>query len=151
MGQYIVIPRGSRAIGTIVWRTGKGAFGKSGKMEVTFDYIEVGDTRIPIQGRHREEGEGNSSATVATFVLLSMLGSGFITGHSAEIPAGHQFTAWTKEDMPVQFPDGEQLTATAPPGVLAAQPFPNSRRPVTQAAEARPTRFGNSRVRCITC
>lgn len=33
LGQYIVIPRGSRAIGTITSRTKKGGFGKSCKME----------------------------------------------------------------------------------------------------------------------
>ena len=31
---HVVIPRGTRAVGEITWRTGKGAFGKSGKMEM---------------------------------------------------------------------------------------------------------------------
>ena len=30
---FIVIPKGARATGEITWRTGKGAFGKSGKLE----------------------------------------------------------------------------------------------------------------------
>ena len=152
MGNYIVIPRGSRATGTVIWRTGKGGFGKSGKMEVTFDYIDVGDTRVPIEGRHREEGQGNSTATVATFVFVSMLGSGLITGHSAEIPAGRQFTAWTKEDVPVRLPDGESARDAQPAsGVLAAQLAPDVARRQMQAAARKPVVVGNSHVWCVTC
>jgi hypothetical protein len=164
LGPYIVIPRGSKAMGTVLYRTGKGAFGKSGKLEVSFDYIEVGDTRVPIEGRHREEGEGNSTATVATFVFVSMLGSGLITGHSAELTAGQRFTVWTKEDMPVQLPAQDTLVAAGPPGnwapalvappstpgVLVATPLPSARRRQAVADQRSPA-FGNGRVRCVTC
>jgi hypothetical protein len=166
LGRYVVIPRGAKALGTVVYRTGKGAFGKSGKMEVSLDHIEVGDTRIPIEGRHREEGDGNSTATIATFVFVSMLGSGLITGHSAEIPAGQRLTAWTKEDMPVQMPPEEvaqpgpspvyhqpsTLTASpTPPGVLLATPLPGSRPQPAAATVSARTDFGNGRIRCLTC
>jgi len=33
VGETIVIPRGTPATGEVTWRTGKGAFGKSGKLE----------------------------------------------------------------------------------------------------------------------
>ncbi|MBV1689704.1 hypothetical protein KRR38_18960 [Novosphingobium sp. G106] len=147
LGQYIVIPRGAKAIGTITWRTKKGGFGKSGKMEFSLDYIEVGDQRIPIEGKHREEGEGNSTATVATFVFVSMLGSGFITGHSAEIPAGREFTAWTKEDVPVQFPGADPASVPAAGVVMAGMP---ANAPMTTAAPL-PHEFGNRHVKCETC
>lgn len=156
--RYVVIPRGSRAVGTIVKRTGKGGFGKSGKLEISLDYIEVGDTRIPIQGSHREEGEGNSTATIATFMFVSMLGSGLITGHSAEIPAGQRFTAWTKDDVPVQLADagGDPMTVPATPataGTLLAQALPDRAAAARKAAAAATAdrEFGNSRVRCDTC
>ena len=32
----VVIPRGTRAVGEITLRSGRGMFGKSGKMDVTF-------------------------------------------------------------------------------------------------------------------
>lgn len=158
LNRYIVIPRGSRAVGTITKRTGKGGFGKSGKLDVSLDYIEVGDNRIPILGSHREEGEGNSTATIATFMFVSMLGSGLITGHSAEIPSGQRFTAWTKEDVPVVMADalGEQPAVTSMPtlpGTLIAQALPDraaAARKAAAAVAAEP-RFGNSRVRCDTC
>ena len=153
LGQHVVIPRGSRASGSIVKRTRKGGFGKSGKLDLSFDYIEVGDHRIAIEGRHREEGEGNSTATIATFVFLSMIGSGFITGHSADIPAGTTFTAWTTEDVPVQLlpapqAAGQLASVIAPAGVLQAQPLP---QPATMTYAAPQRRMGNTHVTCETC
>lgn len=151
LGQYIVIPRGARAVGTITWRTKKGGFGKSGKMEFSLDYVEVGDQRIPLEGKHREEGEGNSTATVATFALVSMLGSGFITGHSAEIPAGREFTAWTKEEVPVQLPGvGPNAVPAAPGVVLASLPLGAGSMPTpTNVPASAP--FGNMHMKCVTC
>lgn len=151
--RHIVIPRGSKAVGTIVKRSGKGGFGRSGKLDISLDYIEVGDNRIPIEGHFREEGEGNSTATVATFVFISMLGSGLITGHSAEIEAGRRFTVWTKEDVPVQMPDGRSAELAAVPGVAPATLIAQS-LPGAATHSARPAvepRFGNNHVRCETC
>lgn len=154
---YIVIPRGARATGHIAWQTRKGAFGKSGKMELEFDYIDIGDTRVPISGKHRAEGDGNGDATVATFVFLSMLGSGFITGHSAEVPAGQQFTVWTTDDVPVNLP-AEDSQATKSPlvvsnqaGGLEAIPPANKKPPAPAKPALPPSQFGNGAVRCITC
>jgi hypothetical protein len=148
---HIVIPRGSRAQGKIIWQTRKGGFGKSGKMELAFEHVEVGDLQIPISGKHREEGEGNSDATVGTFVFLSMLGAGLITGHSAEIPAGKEFVAWTTEDTPVAFPMAESAQALEAKavGVLAAVPVPK-KAASTQSAK-RPAPAKNKHVWCVTC
>lgn len=152
LGSYIVIPRGAKAVGTVTWRTGKGGFGKSGKMEVSLDYIEIGDERIALQGTHREEGEGNSGATVATFALVSMLGSGLITGHSAEIPAGRELTAWTKEDVPVQLPGpAAGFSPPVPSGVILATPLPDAARMAGARSRANTSEFGNRHVRCDTC
>lgn len=147
--RHVVIPRGSRAIGTVVYRTRKGGFGKSGKIEISLDHIEVGDQRIAIQRRHREEGEGNSSATVATFMLLSMVGSGLITGHSAEIPAGREFTAWTTEDVPVQLIGDVAAPPVTIAGAVTARPMAGALPRV--APDVRPASFGNRHIRCLTC
>lgn len=142
---YVVIPRGSKAIGSIPWRTGKGAFGKSGKIELSFDYIEVGDQRIPIAGRHREEGQGNSAATIGTVLFLSIIGAGLITGHSAEIPRGREFTVWTTDEVPVSFA-GPRAPGSAGAGLVAA-----AAPAVDASGRRRNPDFGNARVRCDTC
>lgn len=100
MNNYIVIPKGTRGQGKIVWRTGKGAFGKSAKMDLGFEWIEVGGRRVTIEGKHRQEGQGNTAATVGTVLAVGVFG-GFVTGKSAIVPNGMQLKAHTAE--PIQF------------------------------------------------
>lgn len=89
VGDTVVIPRGTPASAEITWRTGKGAFGKSGKMEFSLRYIELDGKKIPISGDFRQEGEGN---TIATGVGLLAVGvfAGFITGKRARLPTGRE-------------------------------------------------------------
>lgn len=102
LGDYVVIPKGSRATGRISWLTSKGAFGKSGKMEIDIEYVEVGGRRIPLTGNYRQEGEGNTVGTVAG-VLVAGVFAGFVTGKSGVIPSGRELMARTKDDLPVKF------------------------------------------------
>jgi hypothetical protein len=102
MNGYVVIPAGSRAVGEVTWKTGKGAFGKSGKLAVELRYVEVGGRRLPIEGKFRQEGEGNTVATVAGVIAVGVF-AGFITGKTAVIPRGRELTAHTKEALPVSF------------------------------------------------
>ncbi|MBS0481352.1 MAG: hypothetical protein JSR96_04230 [Proteobacteria bacterium] len=113
----IIIPRGSRAIGRVNWLTSKGAFGKSGKMEVSVEYVEVGGRRIPLEGHFRQEGEGNTVATVGGVVLAGVF-AGFITGRSGVIPQGRELLVHTKNDLPVRF--AAQRATSAPLPVATA-------------------------------
>lgn len=100
MNGYVVVPKGTRGQGKITWRTGKGAFGKSAKIDVTFEWLEIGGRRVVIEGKHRQEGQGNTAATVGTVLAAGVFG-GFVTGKSAIIPNGMQLKAYTAE--PIQF------------------------------------------------
>lgn len=100
---YVVIPKGSRGVGEVTWLTGKGAFGKSGKMEIELRYVEVNGARIPIIGKFRQEGEGNTAATIGAVVAVGVFG-GFVTGKSARIPRGRELVAFTKEPVPLEIP-----------------------------------------------
>jgi hypothetical protein len=118
---YIVIPKGARATGQVSYRTGKGAFGKSAKMEIEMQYVDVGGRRIPLEGKFRQEGEGNTGATVGTAVAVGIF-SAFVTGRSAVFAKDREFKAHTKEAIPVQLAAGPvpvQIPhATIQPGVL---------------------------------
>ncbi len=114
IGDYIVIPKGSPAAGEVTWRTGKGAFGKSGKMEIELRHIELNGRRIPISGKYRQEGEGNTVATVGTVVLVGVF-AGFVTGKSARIPQGRELKAFTVEALPVALPAGAVIAPVAAP------------------------------------
>ena len=103
IGNFVVIPRGTPATGEVTWKTGKGAFGKSGKMEIDLRYVDLNGRRIPLSGHYRQEGEGNTVATVAAVVAVGVFGA-FVTGKSATIPQGRELKAYTVETLPVALP-----------------------------------------------
>lgn len=111
----IVIPRGTRGMGEVTWETDKGAFGKSGKMEVEIKYIELGGRRIPVHGKFRQEGEGNTVATIATAVMVGVF-SAFVTGKSALIPKGRELAVHTVDPLPFT------SASAAPPTVATITP-----------------------------
>ena len=97
----VVIPKGTRAVGQVTMRTGNGGFGKSGKMEMAFRYLELQGKRIPLEGNHRQEGEGNTAATVGAVVAAGVVGGLLVKGKSARVPEGREFTVRTIEPLPV--------------------------------------------------
>ncbi len=97
---YVVIPRGSRATGQITWRTGKGAFGKSGKMDLEINGIDVEGGRINTTGKFRQEGEGNTVATVGAVWVAGPFAA-LVTGKSAVVPAGREVTIYTREPVTI--------------------------------------------------
>ncbi len=112
LGDYVVIPKGTPGFGEVTWKTGKGAFGKSGKMEIELRYVELAGRRVPVSGKYRQEGEGNTVATVAGVVLAGVF-AGFVTGKSARIPQGRELKAFTTEALPVIVPAGAKPAAAA--------------------------------------
>ncbi|MXO86489.1 hypothetical protein GRI38_10680 [Altererythrobacter aurantiacus] len=121
---YVAIPQGARATGRITWLTSRGAFGKSGKMDIAIEHIEVNGKRIPLEGTFRQEGEGATLATIGGVIVAGVF-AGFITGRSGRIPHGRELKAFTKEPLklavaPVVQP---QRVAEAEP----VQPAPKQR------------------------
>lgn len=98
VGDYVVIPQGARAVGRITWLTNRGAFGKSGKMDVELEYVEVMGRRINVDGTYRQEGEGNTLATVGGVVAAGVFAA-FITGKSGTIPQGRELMATLESDL----------------------------------------------------
>ena len=134
LGNYVVIPRGTRAIGQISYRTGKGSFGKSGKMEFEVVDVDLGGRLIPVKGHYRIEGQGNTGATVGTVVAVGVFAA-FVTGHSASIAQGTEYKAYTTDAVPI-------VTAAAPTYVMvtptpAPAAVPTS--PLVAPAVATPT------------
>lgn len=103
LGDYVVIPEGAPAYGRITWLTSKGAFGKSGKMDVELEHVEIGGHKIRLDGTFRQEGEGNTLATAGGVVLAGVF-AGFITGKSALIPQGRELMATTEGDLQLAIP-----------------------------------------------
>jgi len=100
VGGTVVIPAGSRAEAEVSWRTGRGAFGKSGKVEFNLKRLYIGDRAISLSGHYRVEGHGAPWAAAATVVAAGWPGI-FVTGHSARIERGNQFVAYTGEPLAI--------------------------------------------------
>lgn len=100
LANFVVIPRGTRGTGEVTYRTGKGAFGKSAKMEIELRSIEMNGLSIPISGSYRQEGAGNTGATVGAAVAAGPLAA-FVTGRSAIFTQGRELRAFTREAIPV--------------------------------------------------
>lgn len=139
----VVIPKGTRGMGTVTWRTGKGAFGKSAKMEVTFNELTLPNGhRLPLAGMHRQEGEGNTGAAVGAAIAVGVFGA-FVTGKSAIIPVGQHLMARTNEPLAYVIPAGAvviptaQLAPAAPAAVLT--PAATAAPAAEPAATATPT------------
>lgn len=109
IGQTVVIPRGTPATGEITWRTGKGAFGKSGKIEFSLRSLELGGKLVPITGDFRQEGEGNTVATGVGVIAIGVF-AGFITGKRARLPVGRELLAQLAQSVP--FTPTGQLSAS---------------------------------------
>lgn len=100
LANMVVIPRGSRVNGVVTWRTGKGAFGKSAKMEYSLNTLDLNGQMIPLQGNFRQEGSGNTGATVGAVVAVGVFAA-FVTGKSAVVPAGTELKVYTRMPLPV--------------------------------------------------
>lgn len=95
-----VIPAGSRAIGEVTRVVKKGAFGKSGKIDIRLLNVSVGGEQIRLDGTAHDAGEGGTVATVGVAIAAGIF-SAFVTGKSAELPVGSSLTGYTAEDVTV--------------------------------------------------
>jgi hypothetical protein len=120
----IVIPRGTPAMGEVIWRTGRGAFGRSGKMDIAMRYVELNGVRLPIEGVFRQTGGTPTAAIIASGVLGVA-----ITGSSATIPAGQRIVARAAYAVPFMIPGGQIAPSYDAAAALAAvQPTQVQRR-----------------------
>ncbi len=104
LGNMVVIPKGTLANGVVTYRTGKGAFGKSAKMNYEFRSLELNGQRLPVSGQFRQEGSGNTGATLGAVAAAGLVGGMFVTGKSAVIGTDRDLRVHTTAAIPVTLP-----------------------------------------------
>lgn len=110
LGEYMIIPRGTLAFGRVHWVTGRGMFGKSGKIEVEIDRLILGGREIRLLGSYRQIGE--AGLTNAATVIAAGPFAGFITGESGSIAKGSVLNAFLADALPIVSPyKGNSLAA----------------------------------------
>jgi hypothetical protein len=70
----VVIPRGAKAVGTVVNARKRGHMGKAGELNVLVNYLIVGEQHIPLRASAGREGDSKVGATVALTVLFGPIG-----------------------------------------------------------------------------
>jgi hypothetical protein len=116
VGNAVVIPRGTPGVGEVTWRTGRGAFGKSGKMEIAVTALSLDGRTVPVSGKTRLEGRGGTGATIGAVLVGGLVAGVFVTGRSASFEQGHEWRAFTTETLAL----GGAVPVTAPVMVAAA-------------------------------
>lgn len=98
VGDEIAIPAGSKGFGVVMFANGRGAFGRAGLLDIKVDVIEVGEYDVPVRGRFRQQGKGNSGAMVAAWAAAGVF-SGFITGKSGVMAQGQELKTRILSDI----------------------------------------------------
>ena len=100
LGSAVVIPAGSPAEAEVTDVRNKGMWGKSGRIEARVLNVRVGDRLIRLTGTFDDKGVTGTAGVVAAVALVPIAGF-FVTGTSANIPAGSGVKAFLDEDLKV--------------------------------------------------
>lgn len=114
----ILIPQGTTGEGTVTYVKGTGVFGRSGKLEVSFNSLDLGGRTIALTGKYRQEGSANSGAAVGATLAAGLIGGLVVSGHSAVIKHGQALQAQTNAEESFTVP--AEASATAAPAAAPA-------------------------------
>lgn len=106
----VVIPAGTPGEGVVTAIKKPGSFGKSGKMEIAFNSLDLKGQTIPLTGKYQQQGQGNGGATAGAIVAAGLIGGFLVSGHSAVIEHGLALHAQTASVQTITL----QLAAAAP-------------------------------------
>jgi hypothetical protein len=119
LGNLVVIPVGSPAMGEITDLRRKGMWGKSGRINARVLNVRVGDRLIRLSGTFDDKGTTGTAGVVASIALVPIAGF-FMTGTSAKISAGAGVKAFLDEDLTIAVPQPAPVVVP----VQAAPPAP---------------------------
>ena len=103
VGDRIILPKGSRAVGEVEAVTGKGMFGQAGSLVLRPLFVELSGQRINLEGVFEQRGKKQVGGAAVTTVITGGLGL-IITGKSATLPAGSPLDGRVRNDVTVDWP-----------------------------------------------
>jgi hypothetical protein len=112
----IVIPKGTPAVGEVTMRSGRGLAGRPGRLELAFRYVEMDGVRVPLEGKHSQEGKDNAGLRAALVPQIGPFLPLLVTGHSARIVPERHYNASTIDPLPVLI--AEPAPGTADPRLV---------------------------------
>ena len=78
----LVIPKGARGVGEISRVVAKGVMGKPGKLDVRIMFVEVGGTRIRLDGTARDRGQSGAAPVALAAPLIGVSAGLFKIGRA---------------------------------------------------------------------
>lgn len=117
-----VIPVGSPVTGEVTDVRNKGMWGKSGRINARVLFVRVNGRQIRMTGAFDDKGTTGTAGVVGAIAVLPVAGF-FVTGTSANIPAGAPVTGFIDEDVAVAFGAG------GPAPMVVAAPAPAMDQP----------------------
>lgn len=114
------VPAGLKGAGEVTHAKKKGMMGKPGELNVRFDYLRAGESKIKLRGQKGAEGDARYGTTITLTVLFGPLGL-IKHGKDVEIKPGQHMTVFTDADATVELP-GPPVTPAATPAAPAPAP-----------------------------
>lgn len=118
VGGVVVIPVGSPAVGELTDVRNKGMWGKSGRLVGRVLTVNANGRTIRLSGTFDSKGGGGTGGAVAVSAIVFAPAGFFMTGKSAQMPAGTTIRGFIDEDIQLAIMPG---VATAPM-VVGGQP-----------------------------
>ena len=109
----VIIPAGSPAVGELTEVRNKGMWGKSGRLVGRVLTVNANGRTIRLSGTFDSKGGSGTGAAVATSAIVFAPAGFFMTGKSAELPAGAIVRGFVDEDVPFAI-SGAARPASAP-------------------------------------
>ena len=98
LASQVVIPKGTAAVGEVEAVSGKGMFGKAGRLVLRPLFIDIGGERVNLVGAIADKGHDGTAAAAVTTALIGGFGL-IITGKSAVVPAGSPLYGRVRSDV----------------------------------------------------
>jgi hypothetical protein len=109
----VIIPAGSPAVGELTEVRNKAMWGKSGRLVGRVLTVNANGRTIRLSGTFDSKGGSGTGAAVATSAIVFAPAGFFMTGKSAELPAGSMVRGFVDEDVPFAV-SGATRPASAP-------------------------------------
>ena len=147
LGDAVVVPKGSHALGKVTTVVPKRHMGRPGKLDISVEYVRLASgEKLALSGSPEKSGKGHqgrmAGAMVATSIVVWPAAPFFLFMHGKDItiPAGQEVTVYTAEDYDLAKTRASEASPVAPAAAPAttnpAAPTPSSAAPASAPAPA---------------
>jgi hypothetical protein len=100
VGEQVVIPAGTPAVGQVVHAQKSGGGGKPGELILAARHIDLPQGQIKLHSSFGAAGKDRTNASMAVSVALGVMGL-FVHGKNIDLPVGSALSARVAEDTPI--------------------------------------------------